>query len=139
ADAAALGRTLGAALLEPALALLEPGVTRIIIVADGPLHRLPFDALRLADGRYAVERFALGFAPSASVLAALRTRGARAAAAGPVRLLALGDPATPGARRAGERAAVRDDFLAAAEAAGGLPRLAGAAHEARLVALYASD
>jgi hypothetical protein len=50
-----LARALGAALLDPALAALGPRVSRIVIVPDGALHRLPFDALRLADGRYVAE------------------------------------------------------------------------------------
>lgn len=33
-------------LLEPALSQLPPGIDRLIIVPDGPLHHLPFDALR---------------------------------------------------------------------------------------------
>jgi tetratricopeptide (TPR) repeat protein len=119
ADAARLGRALGVALVEPALPLLDPRVTRLVIVPDGPLHRLPFDALRLADGRYVLERFAVGVVPSASTLAALWSRPAPAASAG-LRLLALGDPAPP------------------TPAVGvALPRLAGAAREARAVARYA--
>ena len=51
-DTAPFGRRLGSALVDPALALLRPGVTRLIVVPDGPLHRLPFDALRSGDGRY---------------------------------------------------------------------------------------
>ena len=86
-DAAPFGRRLGAALVDPALALLRPGVTRLIVVPDGPLHRLPFDALRSADDRFLVERYALGTAPSASTLLTLWARP-RVAPAGPVRLLA---------------------------------------------------
>ena len=52
-DPGVAGRApLSAALLDPALAILPSGVTRLIIVPDGPLHRVPWDALRLADGRY---------------------------------------------------------------------------------------
>ena len=65
ADAARLGRTLGASLLHPLIPLLTARVKRIVIVPDGPLHRLPFDALRLVDGRYLFERYAIGVAPSA--------------------------------------------------------------------------
>ena len=63
---------LGRALLGPILPLLGPRVTRIVVVPDGPLHRVPWDALRLEDGRYVVERFAVGLAPSAGALAVLR-------------------------------------------------------------------
>jgi CHAT domain-containing protein/tetratricopeptide (TPR) repeat protein len=145
ADAARLGRELGAALVDPALPLLDPRVTRLVVVPDGPLHRLPFDALRLPDGRYVLERFAVGVAPSASVLAALRGRAPEPPDAPPARLLALGDPAITaprGAPRAGAgavdaaRFAGDDDPQVIAAAAGGLPRLAGAAREARLVGRY---
>jgi tetratricopeptide (TPR) repeat protein len=134
-DAAPFGRRLGSTLVDPALALLRPGVTRVIVVPDGPLHRLPFDALRSAGGRYLVERYALGTAPSASALLTLWARP-RAAPAGPVRLLALGDAAVPVAPRDTTDAA-EAGFFAAARAAGALERLSGAAREARLVARYA--
>ena len=57
------GRSLGAALVDPVLPLLDERVTRIVVVPDGPLHRLPFDAMRLADGRYLFEPYAVGLAP----------------------------------------------------------------------------
>jgi hypothetical protein len=134
-DAAPFGRRLGAALVDPALALLRPGVSRIIVVPDGPLHRLPFDALRSADGRFLVERSALGTAPSASTLLALWARP-RVAPAGGIRLLALGD-ATVAPMPGDTTDAAAAGFFAAARAAGALDRLAGAAREARLVARYA--
>ena len=43
-----LGRAFGRALLDPAEAELGAGVTRVIVVPDGPLHRVPWDLLRLA-------------------------------------------------------------------------------------------
>jgi hypothetical protein len=124
ADAAALGR----ALLDPVLPLLGPGVTRLVIVPDGPLHRVPWDLLRLEDGRQVVERFAVGIAPSAGALALLRRHPLPAPAAGALRLLAIGDPAFG-------RLGPADTELFAA--AGGLPRLPGSGDEARLVARYA--
>jgi CHAT domain-containing protein/tetratricopeptide (TPR) repeat protein len=82
---------LHAILVGPLVAEIPPGA-RLLVVADGPLHRLPFAALH--DGSsYLVERHALAFAPSASVLdPALGRRrprrpGARAC-------LAIGDPST---------------------------------------------
>ncbi|HET9275938.1 MAG TPA: CHAT domain-containing protein, partial [Gemmatimonadales bacterium] len=139
ADAGRLARELGAALVEPVIPLLGSGVRRIVIVPDGVLHRLTFEALRLADGAYVLERYAVGFAPSASVLAALVDRPAGAAQASPVRLLAFGDPRS-GSRGSGAlRDAAAEGYLAAADAAGGLPRLKGAEREARLVARYAPE
>jgi CHAT domain-containing protein/tetratricopeptide (TPR) repeat protein len=127
-------RALGAALLGPADSALPSGVTRLVVVPDGPLHRVPFDALRLRDGRAAVERWAIGVAPSAAVAAALRQR--REPASRPTRLLALGDPVFTGptltlALRDG------DTYRSAFDRAGGLPRLAGSGDEAREVARYA--
>ncbi|HEU4628395.1 MAG TPA: CHAT domain-containing tetratricopeptide repeat protein [Gemmatimonadaceae bacterium] len=134
-DPSALARTLGAILLDPVVAALDSGVTRLVVVPDGPLHRVPFDALRMADGRYVVERFAVSLAPSAGVAAALWERP-RADASAPVRLLALGDPtfsATPGPLR-GDGADGRSGF----DSAGALPRLPASGAEVRAVARYAA-
>jgi CHAT domain-containing protein/tetratricopeptide (TPR) repeat protein len=134
----ALTRSLGAALLEPARRLLPDGVTRLVIVPDGPLHRLPFDALTLADGKAAVERWAIGLAPSASLAATLWQQDARTRpGAVPGRVLAMGDPQFPlelaiSAMRDG------DTYRSAFAAAGGLPRLEGSGEEARTVARYAA-
>jgi CHAT domain-containing protein len=126
-EAGALGR----ALLEPVLASLDPAVTRLIIVPDGPLHRVPWDALRLGDGRYVVERYAVGIAPSAGALAALWHRVPRRAP-GVMHLLAFGDPAFTDR---GDSSRGYADLLATS---GGLSRLPGSGAEARLVARYAS-
>jgi hypothetical protein len=133
-DAAA--RSLGAALLAAAVEDLPPEVSRLVVVPDGPLHRVPFDALRLPDGRAAVERWAIGLAPSAGVALALwRERPARTPA-DTTRLLALGDPEFAGE---GIAVATRDAQLyrSAFDAAGGLPRLPASGEEAREVARYA--
>ena len=70
AAAKALRARSGATLLGAADTALPAGITRLVVVPDGPLHRVPFDALRLADGRAAVERWAIGVAPSAAVASA---------------------------------------------------------------------
>jgi CHAT domain-containing protein len=139
ADPHELGRTLGREVLDSAVAALGPAITHLVIVPDGPLHRLPFDALRLADGRYAVERFAISVAPSAGVLIELRRRQlAHTIDPRPTRLLAFGDPVFareepdgPGETRSAP--AYRSVF----DATGGLPRLGDSGREARLVAEYA--
>ena len=134
-DPGALARALGAALLDSAVAGLDSGVTRLVVVPDGPLHRVPFDALRMADGRYVVERFGVSLAPSAGVAAALWRRP-RPDASAPVRLLAMGDPtftATPGTTRG-----AGDEARSAFDSAGALPRLAASGDEARAVARYAA-
>jgi len=137
ADAARLGRTLGAGLIEPLLPILAPGVKRIVIVPDGALHRVPFDALRLSDGRYLFERYAVGVAPSASAVVAIRSRPARSQATSPLRLLAIADPAIATTVRDTSRDGDADDDLSALATMNGAPRLVGASREARLVARYA--
>jgi CHAT domain-containing protein/tetratricopeptide (TPR) repeat protein len=124
----ALGERLGATLLGPATAVLPRSVTRLVLVPDDALHRVPFPALRL-QGRYVIERYALAQAPSAAVAADLWSRPPHAGAR---RVLAFGDPAFP-----------RDDptlppatraHFAAFAQRGGLPRLPASAAEARSAA-----
>ncbi|HZW91029.1 MAG TPA: CHAT domain-containing protein [Myxococcaceae bacterium] len=80
-------------LLRPALDALAPDVTRLIIIPDGPLHRLPFDALAPAGGGYVAERFQISVVPSASLWVRLRTTPRLP----PGRILVLADPSGPGA------------------------------------------
>lgn len=142
ADPRGAARALGAQVLDPALAMLESRVTRLVVVPDGPLQRLPFDALRLADGRYAVERYAISFAPSAAV-AAMLWHGARRGppGSGGARLLAFGDPASIATHLSESDPALQfsagETYHSAFAAAGGLPRLRASAREVRLVARYA--
>jgi CHAT domain-containing protein len=127
-EAADDARTLATLLLQPLLDALPAGITRLIIVPDGPLHRVPWDALRLDDGRYLAERYAIGITPSVASLAVLRRR-ARPPAAGPTRLLVFGDPTFT---------ADTGGYSALFAHAGGLPRLRGSGSEARTVARYAN-
>ncbi len=130
-----LSRSLGAALLDSAQVLMGPTVTRLVIVPDGLLHRVPFDALRLRDGRRAIERFTISTSPSATVTRELWRRDGRSSQpAATAAVLAFGDPAF--ARSETEPGSLyRDAF----EAAGGLARLAGSGREARMVAAFAPD
>ena len=65
----------------------------LVLVPDGPLWNLPFQALLGADGRYLIERQAVFYAPSLTYLR--ETRAARPAAwTASHELLALGDPDT---------------------------------------------
>jgi CHAT domain-containing protein/predicted negative regulator of RcsB-dependent stress response len=75
---------LGAALLGPLK--LAPG-ERLIIVPHGPLHYLPFQALRL-DGRYVIETHPVSVAPSMSIAVQLAQRSPHVDAA----LTAFGNP-----------------------------------------------
>ena len=133
ARADTLARRLGDAVFGSALESLPADVSRLVIIGDGPLQHLPFDAVRLRDGRYLVDRFALSLAPSAAVVADLHGRPRRDR--GAPRILAFGDPrfANEIAPNGGSAADVyRDAF----SMNGGLPRLRASADEARLVARF---
>ena len=75
---------LGAALLGPLG--LQPG-QRLVIVPHGPLHYLPFQALRI-DGRYVIETHPVSVAPSMSIAVQLARRSPRIDA----QLTAFGNP-----------------------------------------------
>jgi len=94
-----MARNLYDMVIAPAAQHIPPQVSRLTIVADGPLHRAPLAALVAADGRPLGMRFELSRAPSVSAL--LRTRAKRQPL--PRSLLALADAndtrgALPGAR-----------------------------------------
>ncbi|HKD18807.1 MAG TPA: CHAT domain-containing tetratricopeptide repeat protein, partial [Thermoanaerobaculia bacterium] len=97
ATSAPMADRLSADLLEPLRSQLGPSIHRLVIVPDGPLNQVPFEALpvRLGAGRgYLIEEFAVAYAPSATVLAALSET--RPEAAAPVHdLVAFAGPATP--------------------------------------------
>jgi len=134
-EATTLARTLGDALLAPALDLLGSDVTRLVIVPDGALHRVPFDALRLADGRSALERYEISLAPSAAVLALLWKR---AALHGAARVLAFGDPAFNAERTTSELLlASRGGRTLRGDSSGNaFVRLPESGREARIAASY---
>jgi len=92
-DAAASAR-LHQVLLGPALRWLPPGVTRLVLVPDGVLHDLPFDALRDQEGPPLAARFEIVTAPSATLW---RRWQRDSNVATPTRALALADPALGGA------------------------------------------
>lgn len=90
----AAAKRLHALLLAPAAAQLETRA-RLVIIPDGALWELPFQALQTSNDEYVVERHAVSYAPSLSVLTEIvRARGRRksptAHASG---LLAFGNPA----------------------------------------------
>jgi CHAT domain-containing protein len=76
---------IGQLLLAP---LDVPAGKRIIIVPHGPLHYLPFQALRL-EGKYLIQRNPMSIAPSISVAARLAQRTPTTSP----QLLAFGNPA----------------------------------------------
>jgi len=79
-------------LLKPARALLS-GKSSLVIVPDDRLWELPFQALLDERDRYLIERSAVSYAPSLTVLREMRARrDKRRAEAAPFTLLALGNP-----------------------------------------------
>jgi CHAT domain-containing protein/tetratricopeptide (TPR) repeat protein len=132
--AEAVAERLSRALVQPVVARIPPGTRVIEVVADGFLHRLPFDLFPLADGRPVLERFAVGMVPSAGIARAL---SARPAHRDEPRVLAFGDPRfAQEASGAGLSAAVyRDAF----DSTGGLPRLPASADEARFASRHGAE
>lgn len=135
-DARQNARVLGDALVAPALTMLDTRVERLVIVPDGALHRIPFDALRMQDGRFVIERYETSIVPSATIAALLWSRPPSRYPAG-ARVLAFGDPAFANERdmrrgrdtaddRATRGASDRDSFV----------RLPASGREARMAASY---
>ena len=101
-------RRMHAALIAP-LEQYVRGKTSLAIAPDGVLWTVPFQALLGADGRYVIDRYAVLYAPSLSLLrdaSALRR-------APPSDLLALGNPTVGGDARSTVRSAFRDASLGA--------------------------
>ena len=88
ADARQAGETVRRALLDPILTGLSPRITRLVIVPDDVLHRLPFDALPL-EGEPLLARYSVALAPSATIATELASRAPRA---GTPALVVLGNP-----------------------------------------------
>jgi tetratricopeptide (TPR) repeat protein len=98
-----------------ALRDLPSDTTRLIMIPDGPLHALPFDALRAsATAPPLAARYELEVTPSATLWVALRR-----AQSPPARALVLADPAVPGA--GGAASATRQAWLDRGVALGQLP------------------
>jgi CHAT domain-containing protein/tetratricopeptide (TPR) repeat protein len=66
-DIAKPGKELYELLVAPWAHVLA-GRTRLVIVPDGPLWSLPFQALQSPDGRYLIQRCAVSYAPSLTAL-----------------------------------------------------------------------
>lgn len=99
-------------LLAGALDALPVEVSRLILVPDGPLHALPFDALRTADGGPLLpERYAVSIAPSATLWLHWRESEPRSRHGG---VLALADPDSLGAQGTAVSQAWRQTGLALA-------------------------
>jgi len=80
-------------LLKPAAAQLQ-GRTSLVIVPDGVLWELPFQALQPDPNRYLIEDCAIAYAPSLTALREMiKLRGGRKDSVGSPTLLAFGNPA----------------------------------------------
>src|SRR5262245_9553742 len=116
-------------LLKPARAQLR-GKTDLVIAPDDKLWELPFQALLAGDDRYVLEKSAVSYAPSLTVLREMAKAGRRGAENSRTSLLAFGNPAHGEETMARATLAVRDeklDPLPEAEAeVKGLGRLYGA-------------
>jgi hypothetical protein len=65
-------RRLGTTLLKDAIDGLPAGISRLVIVSDGALHQVPFEALSPDAGPMLGERFEIGVVPSATLWLRLR-------------------------------------------------------------------
>ncbi|MEO7997365.1 MAG: CHAT domain-containing protein [Gemmatimonadaceae bacterium] len=130
-DANVEARALGSSLIAPLLPRLDSAaITRLVFLPEGVLHRLPFDVLRLPDGRFLIERFETAVAPSATVLARLASQTQKAA--GTTRVLAFADALSSPAR-GGDSISDSPLFVSLFGSASMLPRLIGARTEVAAV------
>src|SRR5262245_463504 len=117
-------------LLKPAEAQLQ-GKTNLVIAPDDKLWDLPFQALLAGDDRYVLEKSAVSYAPSLTVLREMAKARRRGAETAHMSLLAFGNPALGEETVARAPLAMRDEklgLLPEAEAeVKGLGRLYGAA------------
>jgi CHAT domain-containing protein len=117
-------------LLKPAQAQLR-GKTDLVIAPDDMLWELPFQALLAGDDRYVLEKSAVSYAPSLTVLREMAKARRRSAETPSTSLLAFGNPALGKETMARAALVARDeslDPLPEAEAeVKGLRRLYGAA------------
>ena len=79
---------------------------RLVVVPDGILNLLPFDALQKNDGQYLLKSVVISYVPSATVLNALRRRAIPKSLPRP--LLGVGDVAYENQGGAGQRVATPD-------------------------------
>ncbi|MBD3348053.1 MAG: tetratricopeptide repeat protein, partial [Candidatus Eisenbacteria bacterium] len=82
-------RSIWEARFEPLLPALG-GVDELVVLPSGPVLGVPLETLKDEEGELLSDRFALTYAPSATVYAWLNEQGRRTARSG--RMLLLGDP-----------------------------------------------
>ncbi len=125
-------RSLYADLLKPAERQLR-GIRTLVVVPDGVLWELPFQALKPAADRYLIDERGVFYAPSLTALREMRQLARARGGGGPRKLLAFGDPALgpeaplPArlARRGGEDRRALEPLPGARQEVAGLRRLYG--------------
>lgn len=117
-------------------------VTSLVIAPDGPLWRVPFQALRTPRNRFLIEERPISYTPSLTALAALEDRRRARTPLTPF-LVALGDPAIASATGSGLGNAQRGSAVVrlpeAAREVRAIGNLYGAAKSAVLVDTAASE
>lgn len=123
-------------LLKPAQALLS-GKSSLVVVPDDRLWELPFQALLDERDRYLIERSAVSYAPSLTVLREMRARSdRRRAEAAPSTLLALGNPLIGQETVEHARLTMRDEKLSPLPEAEAEVRALGRLYGARRSKVY---
>src|SRR5262249_28596542 len=97
-------------LLKPAEAQLQ-GKTNLVIAPDDKLWDLPFQALLAGDDRFVLEKSAVSYAPSLTVLREMAKERRRGAETAHMSLLAFGNPALGEETVARAPLAMRDEKL----------------------------
>jgi CHAT domain-containing protein/Tfp pilus assembly protein PilF len=98
--------------------LLGPAASQIrrrrslVIVPDSTLWELPFQALQAGDNSYVLEKHSVSYAPSLTVLGAMRSVGKSIGSPPATTLLALGNPTPGGAVPQRPMSARRDEEFA---------------------------
>ncbi len=127
-------KSLGGYLLDSVRTVLgkaDVNISSLIVVPDGPLNSVPFDALILSDDKHAVEHYSISITPSAASNVVLRERRNKRVGGGD-RLLVYGSPMLPSIK-ASSHPALSAEMIQELSA---LAVLKGAAAEAREVARY---
>lgn len=130
------------ALLGPIESRLS-GISDLIIVAEGELWRVPFQALRTSRDKFLVEERAVSYTPSIAALVALAERRRARPAVSPF-LVAVGDPAfsltaEPALPGTEKRGAALSRLPESAREARSIGRLYGAGRSAVLVDSAATE
>jgi CHAT domain-containing protein/tetratricopeptide (TPR) repeat protein len=132
----AQARELYDVLIRPAESSLESS-QRLLIVADGPLHILPFPALMRDEKQYLVEWKPIHSAISATVYAELKKNRRDTTISGPAELVAFGDPQYPAAEESKPEKTMNTEVRSAVERGLSFARLAFSRQEVEnIAALY---